>query len=139
MTMFLGDRKGKTVSVDENGQFKAKFEESFDLRGQAKSDPFSYPVSFRFLWKDELAYKGEVLKPHPDHVDFNLEFSPNGILRLIDASGNPNSSLKIQLAFEKVIDKKRKKEITRTKTVRFKKERINELVKRTAIHLPNVK
>ena len=91
-----------------------------------------------FPWKDTLAEKGECLKPTPYTFDYPRRLKPDRIIELLDSSGQPISSLEITLAYEKVSDENRKKEIAKKKTVEYKQKAIKDLVDTYTAQLPSI-
>lgn len=94
--------------------------------------------SITFPWKDTLAAKGEVLKPTPDTLDYTLRLKPDRIMELLDSSKQPISSLDITLAYEKVSDENRKRELAKKRTVEYKQKAIKDLVDSYTARLPSI-
>lgn len=137
MEVYVGGSSPIVPTVNSDGTFSFPLEKTIDLIDASAA--FSLPVVLRFPWQNELAEKGETIKPLPDTIDYELNFSTNGVLELADKTGVVVSSLEIVLAFEKVKDEKRlqeladilaeqKRERARKQTTSYKKGAIKRLV-----------
>lgn len=94
--------------------------------------------SLVFPWKETLAEKGECLKPIPDTFNYTLHLKTDRIIELLDESNQPISSLEITLAYEKVSDENRKRELAKKKTVEYKQKTIKDLVDTYTARLPSI-